>query len=191
MAKILIVYGTTEGHTTTIVERMREAIEARGHEVRVEQATSPPVAIPADADGVIVGASVHKTKYQAEVHEFVLKNRERLGAIPSAFFQVCLSAADPSPESTENTQALIDAFVESTGWRPATVETFAGMLAWTQYDFFTRLLMKLILRSMHRPREEFDTSHDIDFTDYEAVQRFADAFADSVAQARETRSVTS
>ena len=185
--KILIVYGTTEGHTAAIVERMRESIVGRGFDVQVEQAGDQLSGIPADVDGVIVGASVHKTKYQSEVNDFVTKHRDRLSALPSAFFQVCLTAADPSPESAEQTKALIDAFVLSTGWQPATVETFAGKLAWSQYDFFTRLLLKLILRSLHRPADERDTSHDHDYTDYEAVRRFAEAFADKVATAASAR----
>ena len=33
--KILIVYGTTEGHTATLVELMRESIAGRGLDVQV------------------------------------------------------------------------------------------------------------------------------------------------------------
>lgn len=188
--KILIVYGTTEGHTATLAERMRDAIAERGIEVQIERAVERPVGIPLDVDGVIVGASVHKGKYQREVAEFVVKNREQLAAIPSAFFQVCLTAADPSPEAAEQTQALVDAFVESTGWSPPMIETFAGKLAWSQYDFFTRSLMRLILRAQHKPAEERDTSHDHDYTDYESVRRFAESFAESVVGAA-TRSAVS
>ena len=175
--KILIVYGTTEGHTATLAELMRESIAGLGHEAQVERAGERPFEVPEDVDGVIVGASVHKTQYQKEVGDFVVETRDRLSALPTAFFQVCLTAADPSPEAAQQTQDLVDAFVESTGWHPGTVETFAGKLAWSQYDFFTRLLMKLVLRALHRPEEERDTSHDHDYTDYDAVRRFAETFA--------------
>lgn len=174
--KILIVYGTTEGHTAMLVEEMRATIAGRGHEVEVERASEHPVGVPLDVDGVIVGASVHKGKYQPELTDFVVANRDQLSALPSAFFQVCLTAADSSPEAVRQTQALVDALVESTGWQPATVESFAGKLAWSQYDFFTRLLMKLVLRALHKPAEERDTSHDRDYTDYDAVRRFAESF---------------
>ena len=177
MSEILIVYGTKEGHTAAIVECMCQTLEAGGHEAAVERAGSVPVAIPDDVDGVLVGASVHAGKHQAEIREFVRQNAGRLGDVQSAFFQVCLTAADPSPESEAATQDLIDAFVAETGWQPQTTETFAGMLAWTQYDLFTRVLMKLILRKQHLPPEERDTSHDVDYTDYEAVRRFAREFA--------------
>lgn len=180
MARILIVYGTTEGHTTAIVERMRAAIEAQGDSVRVERAGDGAHEIPEDVDGVVVGASIHKGKHQAAVVEFASRNGERLAAMPSAFFQVCLTAADPSPEATELTDACLRDFTSTTGWAPERTATFAGMLAWTQYDVFTRVLMKLILRKQQLPPEQLDTSHDFDYTDYEAVERFGVEFARSL-----------
>ncbi len=178
MSRILIVYGTKEGHTATIVERMREALEARGDAVATERAGKPLPSIPDDVDGVIVGASVHLGKHQGEIRDFVKENRQRLEAVPSAFFQVCLTAADPTPEAQAATRKLLDEFSEETGWRPETVETFAGMLAWTQYDFFTRSLMRLITR---KQEPHPDVHRDYDYTDYDAVQRFAETFADSLS----------
>jgi menaquinone-dependent protoporphyrinogen IX oxidase len=94
MATILILYGTKEGHTPTIAERMREAIAARGHEVTVERGGVRPRKLSPGLDGVVVGASVHAGKHQAKVREFAKRNRERLASMPSAFLQVCLTAAD-------------------------------------------------------------------------------------------------
>jgi menaquinone-dependent protoporphyrinogen oxidase len=177
VSTFLIVYGTKEGHTAAIAERMRTAIAASGHEVRLERASGSGPEVEQNVDGVLVGASVHAGKHQKEVREFVERNRARLEAVPSAFFQVCLQAADPSPESAAMTQALIDELTGATGWRPARTATFAGMLAWTQYDLFTRLLMRLVVRKQHLSPEELDSSHDVDYTDYEAVDRFAREFA--------------
>jgi menaquinone-dependent protoporphyrinogen oxidase len=177
MSRILIVYGTKEGHTATIVERMREALEAQGDAVSTERAGRQLPSIPDDIDGVIVGASVHAGKHQAEIHEFVKKNRTRLETVPSAFFQVCLTAADPSPEAQAATQGLLQEFRTATGWQPETTETFAGMLAWTQYDFFTRSLMRLITR---KQEPHPDLHRDYDYTDYDAVRRFAEGFAESL-----------
>ena len=183
MGKLLIVYGTKEGHTATLVEAMRDVLEGEGLDVSVERASRSTPEIPDDIDGVIVGASIHVSKHHEEVREFVKQNRERLSAVPSAFFQVCLTAADPSPESEAATQVSLDEFADWTGWQPQTTATFAGMLAWTPYDFFTRLLMKLILRSRQLPPEERDTSHDVDYTDYVAVRSFAKEFAASLGKA--------
>jgi menaquinone-dependent protoporphyrinogen oxidase len=181
MANVLIVFGTKEGHTTTIVERMREAMEAQGHVVGVEhlEASNPPPAIPDDVQGLVVGGPIHKGEHLAEVRAFAKANGDGLERTPSAFFQVCLAAADPTPEAQTEIGKIRDSFLAETGWRPERAETFAGMLAWTQYDFFTRLLMKLIVRK-HTSPEERDTSRDVDYTDYDAVRRFAVEFADSL-----------
>ena len=90
---------------------------------------------------------------------------------------MCLAAADPTPESEAATGEILDRFVAETGWQPRTAETFAGMLAWTQYDFFTRTLMRLITRKqVPHP----DVHQDYDYTDYDAVRRFAEEFAGSL-----------
>ena len=62
MSRIMVVYGTTEGHTATIVEQMREAMEAGGHEVDAVRAGKPLPEISDGVDGVIVGASIHAGK---------------------------------------------------------------------------------------------------------------------------------
>jgi menaquinone-dependent protoporphyrinogen oxidase len=73
-------------------------------------------------------------------------------------------------------------FIEETGWQPARTAVFAGKLAWTQYDFFTRLVMKLITR--RKGLIDQDTARDYDYTDYAAVRRFAEGFAAAVEQRR-------
>lgn len=181
MSRILIVYGTTDGHTARIAEHMRAALEADGADVEVERATRTGPEI-GEVDGVIVGASVHAERHQKEIREFAKRNRDRLERMPSAFFQVCLQAVDQSPESKAKTAALIDKLTAETGWRPARTATFAGKLAWTQYGLFTRLLMKFILRKEDLSPEERDTSRDTDYTDYEAVARFAKEFARTLGE---------
>ena len=176
MAIILIIYGTTEGHTAAIAECMREAIAGRGHQVTVERAASLQT-VPDHADGVLVGASIHAGRHQRAVREFAQRNRERLEGMPSGFFQVCLAAVETGPGGAAKTQAIIDKFIDETGWRPAVAATFPGMLAWTRYGFFTRLLMKLILRNKSLAPEELDTSRDVDYTDYDAVRRITIGFA--------------
>src|SRR5829696_2883120 len=51
--------------------------------------------------------------------------------------------AHPAPH------AYIDALVEKTGWTPASTATFAGALQYREYDFVTRLMMRLLMRHMH------------------------------------------
>ena len=63
------------------------------------------------------------------------------------------------------------------GWIPDTTLPVAGALQYREYDFVTRLVMRLIT-SQH---ESFaDATHDHEFTDWEALDRFASAFASTL-----------
>jgi menaquinone-dependent protoporphyrinogen oxidase len=183
MARFLIVYGTTEGHTAKIAARMAAAIRAEGHEVDLRDARDVRKEAPAgEYDGILVGGSVHAGEHQSSLREFVKRNRELLERVPSAFFSVSLAAADADDDARAEIQHLIDRFVAETGWRPARVESIAGALVYTQYNFFIRHMMKIIVR--RGGRTELDTSRDYEFTDWDAVDRFAREFAAGASAAR-------
>jgi menaquinone-dependent protoporphyrinogen oxidase len=57
----------------------------------------------------------------------------------------------------------------STSARSARTVPFAGAIQYREYDFMTRLLIRLIMKHEERPT---DTSHDYDYTDWDAVERF-------------------
>jgi menaquinone-dependent protoporphyrinogen oxidase len=179
MARILIVYGTTEGHTARIVERMATVIREAGHDVELHDAREVhKQSVSGGFDGIIVGGSVHRGDFQSSLREFVKRNRDLLERVPSAFFSVSLAAADTDEESNAEIQLEMDKFSRETGWQPRRVETIAGALVYTQYNIFVRHLMKLIAKQ--HGRTELDTSRDFDFTDWDAVERFAREFAESV-----------
>jgi menaquinone-dependent protoporphyrinogen oxidase len=179
MARILIVYGTTEGHTAAIAGRMAETMRRDGHEVELRDSKEVRKQdVPAEYDGIIVGGSVHAGEHQSSLREFVKRNRDLLERTPSAFFSVSLTAADPDEEAASDAQAMVEKFASETGWHPKRVEKIAGALVYTQYNIFIRHLMKLIVK--RQGRTELDTSRDYDFTDWEAVERFARDFARSL-----------
>lgn len=180
MARILIVYGTTEGHTATIVDRMAGAIRGAGHQVEVHDAKEVrKQAVTGAFDGIIVGGSVHAGEHQSGVREFVTRNRDLLERVPSAFFSVSLAAAGADEESIAELETNLEKFFRETGWRPRRVEQIAGALVYTKYNLFIRHLIKLIARQ--HGRTELDTSQDYDFTDWQGVERFARAFAAEAA----------
>lgn len=180
MARILIVYGTTEGHTADVAERMATAIRNEGHEVELyESKELGKQPVTGQFDGIIVGGSVHTGEHQSSLREFAKRNRTLLERLPSAFFSVSLSAADADEEAVADTREVVDKFIRETGWQPRQVETIAGALVFTQYNFFIRHLMKLIAK--RHGRTDLDTARDYDFTDWVAVERFAREFAAKVA----------
>jgi menaquinone-dependent protoporphyrinogen oxidase len=90
---------------------------------------------------------------------------------------VSLTAVEVDEEARRETQAMVDKFVRETGWQPSRVETIAGALVYSQYNIFVRHLMKLIAKREGGPT---DTSQDYDYTNWDAVEKFARDFAESV-----------
>jgi len=174
MPDVLLVYATTHGHTAKIANRIADVLREGGlsvdmHDVRT--AAKPDLRA---YDGVIVGASVHGGHHQREVVDWVRERARALNGLPSAFFSVCLTAADDSEESQRATREYIDVFLDDTGWIPRETVSFAGALQYREYDFVTRLVMRVLMRRGDYPT---DVTEDFEYTDWEAVERFGRTYA--------------
>jgi menaquinone-dependent protoporphyrinogen oxidase len=178
MSKILIAYGTSEGQTAKIADHLAEVIRAQGHDVfpmNIERGAPAP----AGYDAVIVGASVHKGKHQRWVVDYVRRNRPALEHLPSAFFSVSLAIQDGTEKGRLEAEGYVETFIKETGWYPEKAGLFAGALVYTKYNFLLRWVMRWIARS--RGSRDLDTGRDYVYTDFAAVQRFAEEFLASFA----------
>jgi len=168
-----MVYGTTEGQTRKISHFIEAILKDRGHEVTVADASETPPP-PSLYDAVIIGASVHIHKYQSAVLRYITRHIEVLNKIPTAFFSVCLAVASDMDEEHKEAAKITNDFLEHIGWKPLMTTQIAGALKYTQYDFFTRLVMKRIAK---REGRTTDTSRDHEYTNWDAVREFAEEFA--------------
>jgi menaquinone-dependent protoporphyrinogen oxidase len=179
--RVLIVYGTNEGQTARIAQYLARVVRGRGCIATSVDLRSVPVPRLESYDAVIVGASLHAGKYQKQVRRFVRQYRTVLERLPSAFFSVSLTALDPTEAGREGVQRCLDEFSQETGWRPARVASFAGALPYTRYRFFTRWMMKAIVRS--KGSRDLDTSRNYEYTDWNSVERFAEEFLETLEAA--------
>lgn len=172
MKRVLIAYGTTEGHTATIADVVADALRAHGHDVTTLDVKRTAAADLDGYDGAILGSSVHLGKHDKHIADFVRRNQDILVRIPSAFFSVSLAAHGDDAEA----QGYVERFVTATGWHPAQTATFSGALLYTRYGFLKRLLMQQIART--KPGDlGTDSSRDYIYTEWDAVTRFAEHFA--------------
>jgi menaquinone-dependent protoporphyrinogen oxidase len=176
MTAFLIVYASTHGHTAKIADRLAQTVQVGGAAADVIDAQESPDDL-SRYDAVIVGGSIHAGRYQRDLRAWIKGHANELSATPSAFFSVCLTAADDTDESRSASRTYIDELIEETGWTPDRAVTFAGALQYLEYDFATRLVMRLLMKHGHH---ETDTSRDFDYTDWDAVGRFGE---DCVAMA--------
>ena len=171
MPRILLLYASTHGHTAKIAARIAAALEHDGATVDLQQlGANETEPAPPDYDAVVLGASIHAGHHQRALVKWAERHRTDLGLAPSAFFSVSLTAADDTEEARAATQGYLDDFVKETDWTPDRSATFAGALQYREYDVATRVLMRLLMRRMHHPS---DASHDYDYTDWDAVERWA------------------
>ena len=172
MSRILLLYATMEGQTARIAERIARALRKQGHSVEMLPADTAETD-PAAYDGVMVGASIHYGHHPANLRTLVRRHGKALAARPCAFFSVSLSAGGPRPKPVA-AQRYIDKFLRRTGWQPQLVASFAGAVKYSVYGPIKRRVMVVFVGL---GGGETDTTRDYEYTDWEAVDRFAGEYA--------------
>lgn len=107
--------------------------------------------------------------------DFVHDHVETLNRLPSAFYSVSLTAAEGTEAAREPAQEILDDFLAATSWNPTETTSVAGALRYSEYGPITRFLMRRIAR---KAGGGTDTSRDYEYTDWEDLEAFVDAFAD-------------
>jgi menaquinone-dependent protoporphyrinogen oxidase len=174
MARVLMLHATVEGQTARIAARIAQHLRHRGHVLEEHRAETAPANLElAGFDAVIVGASVHYGRHPASLRALVRKYRAALVHRHSAFFSVSLSARS-KPQAA---QRYLQEFLRQAGWQPQQAVTFAGALPYSRYATWKRLLMRAFVGLAGG---DTDASRDYEYTDWHAVDRFAEAFARSL-----------
>lgn len=172
--RLLIVYFTREGQTARIATHIAQRLAAAGHAVACHDGGDlPPGLDPAAYDAVLVGASIHYGRHAPAALRWTRRQRAVLAAKPGAFYSVSLCGGGPGAKP-EAAQRYLDNFQARTGWRPQLTASFGGALPYSRYTPFTRWLVRLFVRVAGG---DTDTSRDYEYTDWRAVDRFAERFA--------------
>lgn len=155
-----------------MADRIVDTLTERGHDATaVDVSEGDDIAVE-EFDAVLVGASIHGGKHQQAVVDFATANRDVLSAKPTAFFQVSLSSA--TEEGAEQAAGYVDSFVDETGWHPDRIAQFGGALRFSEFGFLMRFMVKQVAK---RGFPDLDTSEDAEFTDWNAVEDFANDVA--------------
>ena len=170
MARILVLYSSFDGQTRRIAARIGEVLHHAGHAPVVRAADSSDVTGELEAaDGVVVGAAIRYGHFAKQLESLVRSRRAMLAARPNAFFSVCLTAGGPGAKPAV-ASGYVEDLLDRTGWTPGDTAIFAGALRYRKYNPFIRFMMRLIVG---HAGGDTDTSRDDEYTDWEAVERFA------------------
>ena len=173
--RVLVVYHSVEGQAEKIARRIADDLRGRALDVDLGVADEAPS--PAGYNGVIVGDSIHAVHHSKALRRYLRDHVEELQRMPTALFLVSMTSANPDDEHTATAYGMVDELLSETGFQPDTVGLFAGALAYTKYGWLKRLVMRHVSK---KEGGQTDTTQDWEYTDWDAVDRFAGAFAGRV-----------
>jgi menaquinone-dependent protoporphyrinogen oxidase len=174
MCEVPVFYATSEGQTRLIAQTLASELRARGVESEALDIQSA-AAERFDwqrARLVVIGASVHVGRHQRQAAAFVKRHLEQLGERPAVFMSVSLAIASALPNEVEAARRIAQAFPTELGWRPVRTVCIAGRLAFTQYGWLTRFMMRRIAAKAGGPT---DTRRDHEMTNWDEVRHLAEA----------------
>ena len=180
MCDVPVFFATSEGHTRRIAEVMAATLRELGLSSDAIDVSSPGARTLdwGAARAAVVAASLHMGKHQQAAEAFVRAHLAGLATRPTVFISVSLAICSKNPAEVAKARAIAQAFPDRLGWRPTRVECVAGRLAYREYGFITRWMMRRIAAAEGGPT---DTSRNHEMTDWPAVKALA---ADVAALAR-------
>ncbi len=168
VAKILILFSSTDGHTRTICNRLQEVIEQQGHQVTLVSINDESRIDLRTFDKIVIGASIRYGRHSPLITSFISRNQLLLDSKPNAFFSVNIVARKPE-KNQPDTNPYLRKFLKQIAWKPRELAVFAGKLDYPKYSFFDRLMIRLIMFITKGPT---DPKVVIEFTDWQQVESF-------------------
>jgi menaquinone-dependent protoporphyrinogen oxidase len=168
MAKILLLYSSVYGHSRRISERLQAHLARLGvvSEVAAITDAGPD---PQGFDAIVIGASIRHGKHNPCVMDYIRGHLAQLRDKPGAFFSVNLVARKPT-RNTRETNPYLRRFMARSPWRPGLQGVFAGELDYARYGPLDRRMMQFVMWLNKGPT---DLEAKVEFTDWNAVERFA------------------
>ncbi len=139
--RILIGYASRCGSTGTVAEAVGEVLCGMGASVDVRLLEN--VKDVSRYQAVIVGSAVRMGKWLPEATAFVKSNQDSLSRIPIAYFVVCLTMKDDTPENRAKVLAYLDPVRKDTpAIGPVAVGLFPGSVDFSKLSFVNRSILK-------------------------------------------------
>ena len=174
MAKIIIIYSTTDGHTREICYYLQQVIEKRNNHVVLIPINNEAEIDLKSFDKIVIGASIRYGKHSPKVNAFIKKNLHILESKSNAFFSVNVVARKPEKNHPETNPYLIK-FLRQIPWKPMKLAVFAGKIDYQKYKFWDCLMIRLIMWMTKGPT---DPKTNIDFTNWSQVEDFGQVISE-------------
>jgi len=174
MAKILIMYSTTDGHTLEICQYLKQVIERNDNHVSLHSLDDESNVDMKAFDKIVLGASIRYGKHSKQVYEHIKRSQQILDSKPNAFFSVCLVARKEG-KNQPGTNPYFKKFLKQISWQPKHLAVFAGKLNYPIYSFWDKQIIRLIMWMTGGPTNPETV---IDYTDWKQVESFGQIISD-------------
>jgi menaquinone-dependent protoporphyrinogen oxidase len=139
---VLVAYASRCGSTASVAVAIGEVLCARGVSVEVRHVENVKDLSPYQA--VVVGSAIRAGKWLPEAAAFVNRNQDALSRLPVAYFVVCLTMKDDTPENRDKALTYLDPVrKDAPRIRPAAVGLFPGVLDFSKLSFMHQSLFKV------------------------------------------------
>ena len=148
--RVLIAYGTMSGSTAGVAQAVAEVVEKEGWEV-----TAEPVENIKDVQGydaIVVGTAVRMFHVLGKTRRFLRKHKKSLQNIPVAYFLVCLTMSEDTPENIEQATKFAQPMISTK--EPVSLGLFGGCIDHEKMTDIFALPLKQMPEQDHRDWEK-------------------------------------
>lgn len=156
--RILVAYATKWGSTREVAEAIAEELRQTGATVDVQPAKD--VQDLSRYQAVVLGSAIQKFKVLPEAVRFATKHRAALSQVPTAYFCVCLTMQEDTPEHRQTTEGFLKPLLNIQ--QPVSMGLFAGKLD-------SQPMGRLLAWFLHRVMKAVDG----DYRNWEAIRAWA------------------
>lgn len=140
--KVLIVYASRAGSTAEVAKIIGQTLEETGASVDVYSITD--VNDISRYQAIIVGSAIRMGRWLPEAVDFVKKNRDKLIQVPVAYFLVCNTMKDDTPENRGKALAYLDPVRKMVpDAQPVDIGLFAGVIDFSKLSFMDKAMLKM------------------------------------------------
>lgn len=168
MQKMLVLYSSREGHTKKIIDRMFQDVTA--WQIELHDLHHDMLPSPEKYDQLLIAASIRYGHFHPNLNKYIKKHAELLKEKRWSFLAVNLVARKKEKDTPE-TNPYTRKWLAQTTVKPTMTEVIAGALQYSKYNWWQTLIIQLI---MWMTGGDTDKSKDIEFTNWEKVQKFTE-----------------
>lgn len=167
--RIAVLYSTRDGHTKKIIDTILRQNTGEWTVDIFNLHDEPEVEIE-KYEKVLIAASIRYGHFHPSLNRFVNKYLSELQNKDAHLITVNLVARKEG-KNTPETNLYTRKWLAQSKWKPTSVEVFAGALMYSKYNWWQTLIIQLI---MWMTGGSTDKTKDIEFTNWEKVQNFAE-----------------